>query len=69
MIYLRVARVLQSQGKFSGKVREKSGNFEKLKCWPPCVWQVNLNMIQSNAFILSVTKSEILKFSGNIKFR
>ena len=21
--------------KFSGKVREKSGNFEKLKCWPP----------------------------------
>ena len=35
MIYLRVARKLQSQGKFSGKVREKSGNFEKLKCWPP----------------------------------
>ena len=36
MLYLRVARKLQSQRKFSKKVREKSGNFEKLKCWPPC---------------------------------
>ena len=27
---------LQNQDKFSGKVREKSGNFEKLKCWSPC---------------------------------
>ena len=23
--------------KISGKVREKSGNFEKLECWPPCL--------------------------------
>ena len=35
MIYLRVACKPLSQWKFSGKVREKAGNFEKLKCWPP----------------------------------
>ena len=37
LIYIRVAREFQSQGKISGKVREKSGNFGKMKCWPPCI--------------------------------
>ena len=34
-MYLKVARELQSQGKFSGKIKEKSGNFEKFKRWHP----------------------------------
>ena len=40
MLYLRVACQFQGQRKFAGKVREKSGNFEKLKCWSP--WKSNL---------------------------
>ena len=33
-----VTSKLRSQGKFSGKVRKKSENFKKLKCWPPCIY-------------------------------